>query len=162
MANDDKPDRPKLAKSPLRQSLWQILCFALANRVLVAVVLFPSLALILRLFKIGRERTALSDQEILFFFLSPGGLVALILVGGFALGIAFAEQAGMMAIGYGACEGRRVTWLVALRWVVKKLPKILPLGSHLLGRALLLATPFLAFAGLIEVQLIIGPVCGLI
>lgn len=125
----------------------QVLCYALATRIAVAVMVVPVLALLLQLILNSQQRGVLSDQEILFFILSPMGLLALIIVGGFAVGVAFIEQAGMMVIGYGAAEHRRVTWWAAFRCLASKLPVLLPLGSHLLVRALLLALPFLAAAG---------------
>jgi len=137
------------ALGALRQTAAQILLYALATRVVVAVVLLPSLAFALRLLMSWKGQTALSDQEILAFILSPVGLVALIVIGGFALGVAFVEQAGMITIGFGAAEGRRLTWIQALRWVGKRLPKILPLGSHVLARALMFAAPVLGASGLI-------------
>ncbi len=136
-----------LACSDLRRTWLQILPFSLATRSAVAIVLLPVLATILRLVLSLQGQRTLSDQEILFFILSPMGLATLVLLGGFWIGIAFIEQAGIMMIGFGAAEGKRVTWLRALRFVVAKLHVILLLGCHLLARALLLAAPFLAASG---------------
>lgn len=131
----------------LGRSWGQVLCYALVMRLVIGVLAIPGLALLLRLSLAGGERAALSDQEILFFFLKPVGFVALVLVGGFWIGVALLEQSGMMLIGYGATEGRRVTWWVALRGVIRKLPVILLLGIHALLRILVLVLPFGAVAG---------------
>jgi glycerophosphoryl diester phosphodiesterase len=127
-----------------RHTWPQLLLVTLATRIAVTLLLAPGAALLLRFF-IGRQgRAALSDQEILFFFLSPAGVLALVLVGGIWIGISLVEQAGLMVVGYGAAEDRRVSWFSALRYVFKELSRILTLGSHLLVRATLLAGPILA------------------
>ncbi len=130
-----------------RRTWPQLLLVTLATRIAVTMLLAPGAALLLRFF-IGRQgRAALSDQEILFFFLSPVGVLALVLVGGIWIGISLLEQAGLMVVGYGAAEDRRISWFGALRYVFHESPRILLLGSHLLVRAALLVGPMLALVG---------------
>ena len=81
------------------------------------------------------------------FLLSPTGAVALVVVGGIWLGIALLEQAGLMVVGFGAAEERRVTWFSALRYVFRESPRILRLGSNLLARVALLGVPILGLVG---------------
>jgi glycerophosphoryl diester phosphodiesterase len=136
-----------LALRDFRRTWPQLLLVTLATRLAVMVLLLPGLALLLRFFLSRQGRRALSDEEILFFFLSPVGLAALLVVGGMWIGVSLAEQAGLMTVGFGASENRRVTWYDALRYVLMEMPRILRLGVHLLVRALLLAVPILALVG---------------
>ena len=113
----------------------------------VTLLLLPGLAILLRFFLARQGRAVLSDQEILYFFLTPAGAAALIIVGGCWVGVSLLEQAGLMVVGYGAAEDRRITWFSSLRYVFRESPRILLLGSHLLVRAALLVGPMLALVG---------------
>ena len=130
-----------------RRTWPQLLLVTLATRVAVTFLLLPGLALLLRFFLSRQGRAVLSDQEILFFFLTPIGALALVVVGGIWIGIALIEQAGLMIVGFGAAEDRRITWFGALRYVFHESPRILLLGSHLLVRAMLIVGPMLALVG---------------
>jgi glycerophosphoryl diester phosphodiesterase len=130
-----------------RRTWPQLLLVTLTTRVAVTLLLLPGLALLLRFFLARQDRAVLSDQEILYFFLTPAGALALVIVGGFWIGIALLEQAGLMVVGYGAAEDRRITWFSVLRYVFRESARILLLGSHLLVRAALLVGPMLALVG---------------
>ena len=134
----------RLALRDFRRTWPQLLIVTLVTRIAVVLLLMPGLALLFRFFLSRADRSVLSDQEILFFFLTPWGVVALVLVGGIVIGISLIEQAGLMVVGFGAAENRRVTWFGSLRNVFRELPRILPLGSHLLVRAILLVGPIAA------------------
>ena len=135
------------ALTDFRRTWPQLFLVSLATRVAVTLFLLPGLALVLRLALSRQGRAALSDEEIVFFFLSPVGIVTLVVVGGAWIGIALIEQAGLMTIGFGAAENRRITWYMALRYVVGKSVDILLLGGHLLVRAVALAMPLLLLVG---------------
>lgn len=141
------PQRVSSALEDFKRIWGQLLLFAIATRLAVSLVLVPGLAFLLRLFISSRSGGALSDTEIASFLLSPIGLVTLVVLGGFAIGVAFVEQSGLMAIGRAASEHTRLGWSGALRFVFARLPRILPLGSHLLARALAVSSPLLALAG---------------
>lgn len=130
-----------------RRTWPQLVLVTLATRIAVTLLMLPSLALLLRFFLSRQDRAVLSDQEILFFFLSPIGALALVVVGGIWIGIALIEQAGLMVVGFGAAEDRRITWFSSLRYVFRESPRILLLGSHLLVRTALLVGPMLALVG---------------
>jgi len=136
-----------LALRDFRRTWPQLLLVTLATRVAVTVLLLPGVALLLRFFLSTQGRAALSDEEILFFFLTPLGLLALTVVGGLWVGVSLVEQAGLMIVGFGASENRRVTWYDALRYVLMEMHRILRLGAQLLVRALMLAAPILALVG---------------
>ncbi len=133
------------AKSGLRDfgRIWgQLFLVSVATRVAITFLVLPVLAWLLRLFMSTTGRGALRDEEILDFALSVPGAIAILLVGGFWIGAAFAEQAALMTVGFGAADGRRVGWFAALRFVASKWHAILPLGSQLLARTLLITAPF--------------------
>ena len=136
-----------LALRDFRRTWPQLLLVTLATRVAVTVLILPGVALLLRFFLSTQGRAALSDEEILFFFLTPVGLLALAVVGGLWVGVSLVEQAGLMIVGFGASENRRVTWYDALRYVLMEMHRILRLGAQLLVRALMLAAPILALVG---------------
>ncbi len=136
-----------LALRDFRRTWPQLLLVTLATRAAVTVLMLPGVALLLRFFISRQDRAALSDEEILFFFLSPVGLVALIVVGGLWVGVSLVEQAGLMTVGFGASENRRVTWYDALRYVFLEMHRILRLGAQLLVRTVLLAVPVMALVG---------------
>ncbi len=137
----------RLALRDFRRTWPQLLLVTLVTRIAVTLVMLPGLALLLRFFLSRQDRSVLSDQEILVFFLSPVGIVALIVLGGIWIGISLLEQAGLMTVGFGAAEDRRVTWFGSLQYVFHELPRILRLGSHLLVRATLIAGPIIALVG---------------
>ncbi len=137
----------RLTLRDFRRTWPQLFLVTLVTRIAVTLVMLPGLALLLRFFISRHGRTVLSDQEILFFFFTPRGVVALVLVGGIWIGISLIEQAGLMVVGFGAAEDRRVTWFGALKYVFRELPRILRLGSHLLVRATLLVGPIAALIG---------------
>lgn len=132
-----------LALRDFRRTWPQLLLVTVATRMAVILLMLPGAALLLRFLIAQQGRAALSDQEILFFLLTPRGFVALVVVGGILVGISLLEQAGLMTVGFGAAEERRVTWFGALRYVFWELPAI-RLGLHLLVRVLALGGPILA------------------
>lgn len=135
------------ALGDFRRAWPHLFLLSLVTRVAVAVLLLPALALVLRLALASRGRAALSDQEILFFFLSPIGIATLCGLGGAWIGVSLIEQAGLMTIGFGAADGRRVTWLGSLRHVARRFFRVLRLGVQIVVRLLALAAPALALVG---------------
>ena len=69
------------------------------------------------------------------------------IVGAVLLGVWFAEQGVLMLIGFGAVEGRRVTWLDAVRYVYRYAARLVRPAGHIIARLLLVAAPFLAAVG---------------
>jgi glycerophosphoryl diester phosphodiesterase len=135
---------------PLRdfRRTWpQLLATDLLARTLAVVVLTPAVALLLKLFLVRTDTGVLSDQDILWFCLHPIGLTALVVVGAVSLGILFFEVGQLMVIGFGALEDRRVTYLDAFRYLVRRAPALLRLAGKALVVLLLIAAPFLAGIG---------------
>lgn len=136
-----------LAVGDFRRTWPQLFLLSLVSRIGVALVLLPALGLVLRLVLGGQGRAALSDEEIVFFFFSPAGIATLVVLGGAFVGVALLEVAGLMVIGCGATESRRVAWYAALRFVLHRLAAIFRLGARLVVSVLLPSAPILALVG---------------
>lgn len=118
-----------------------------AYKILALALLLPTVGLMQRvaLGLSGSEFQA--DQDILYFFLSPLGLLTLPLIAGGAVAIIVLELACLMVIGQAARARRRVTVRDALGFTLARGLPILRLATHLVVRLLLLALPFVAIAG---------------
>lgn len=130
-----------------RRCWRQLLATDLAYKLLAFAVLTPLAGAALRLGVSLSGRSALADQEILFFALRPLGLLFLLLVAALALAIVALEQASLMAIAGAASAGVRITTAQALRWAAIRALPVLRLALRIVGRTLLLAAPFLAGLG---------------
>ena len=110
------------------------------------VVLTPAAGIMLGAFMSFTGNEVLADQDILYFLLSPWGVVALVLVGGLALAIVALELACLMTIGLGVVRSQRVTVLAALRFVAGRVAGIWRLTARALLQVLLRVLPFAAVA----------------
>lgn len=143
------------ALSDFRKCWGQLFLLSMAIRLSAIFVTLPILALMLRVSMAIRGEMTVSDAEVVgIFFQLPGVLVLLLLVL-FGVGVAMIEQAGFLTIGYATVEGRRVHWWSALGYVRSKLRDVLHLGGHLLLRILLICAPFLLVMTLIT-RLLLG------
>jgi len=138
---------PKLVVSDLTRAWKPLVTTDLAYKVLAFVVLTPLSAVLLRLLIRFSGQTALSDQDILFFFLRPMGWVTLIVAGGIIVGIVAMELAALMLIGFGATENRGVGVIEALVATLRKATSILLVTARMIGSILLVAAPFLLVVG---------------
>jgi len=125
--------------------LYKILAFAL---------LTPLAGLALRILVSTSGSPALADTDILFFFLSPFGVVAFVILAALSLSILALEQACLMAIGLGAVEGKRVGLWEALGYGLGRAGPVMYLAMRVAGGVLLLAAPFLAVGGVVYYELL--------
>jgi glycerophosphoryl diester phosphodiesterase len=121
-------------------ALYKLLAFAL---------LVPLTALAIRLIVSTSGSPALADTDILFFFLRPLGLAALIALSALSLTIVALEQACLMTIGLGAVEGKRIRLWDALVYGAGQAGRIVRLTMRVAGTILLLSAPFLVAGGLV-------------
>ena len=129
----------------MTDALYKVLAFA---------VLTPLAGLALRIIVSTSGSSALADTDILFFFLSPFGLVALVVLSALSLAIASLEQACLMTAGLGAIEGKRVRFWDALVYGVRQAGSVLHLTMRVAGTVLLISAPFLAAGGLLYYALL--------
>jgi glycerophosphoryl diester phosphodiesterase len=137
----------KQVQADFRRAWKQLLATDLAYKILAFVVLTPLSALVLQALIRFSGQKALSDQDILFFFLRPVGWLTLIVAGGIIVGIVAMELAALMLIGFGATEDREVRVGEALAVTLHQADRILRVTARMIGRILAMAAPFLAVVG---------------
>ncbi len=122
---------------------------------LVFVVLAPVASLLLNLAVTLSGDSALSDQDIIFFLLSPVGLVSMLIIASIFSIILFLEHAALMTLGYYETEGQKVIgpWLLA--FLGKKAASLFRLSLRILLRVILTLLPFL-FSLLAVYSLLLG------
>ena len=123
-------------------------CHILAT--IIAYILLTPLASLLLNIAVSRSGdAALSDQEILFFFLKPFGLGCLVVLGAIALTIIAFKHASLMTILQTAHRGQNVTYTQAIVFISRRSPQILRLGMYMVARLLLYILPLLAASWLV-------------
>ncbi len=121
----------------------QFLAVHVVINVLVFVILAPLATLLLNLAVTLSGDAALSDQDIVFFLLSPSGLVALLVTGSIFSIIVFLEHAALLTVGYYGTQNRPVTSPWLLLFLGKKMASLFGLALRVLLRVLLTLVPFL-------------------
>ena len=127
---------------------WRpFLAIHVAVTALVVVVLLPLATALLRMALAISGDAALSDQDILFFILSPGGFIAfIVLVSIFSI-IIFFEYAALVMTAWLVEKGKDVPVSGVLAYLVKQAPRLFSLAVGLLLRVLLLSLPFVIALG---------------
>jgi glycerophosphoryl diester phosphodiesterase len=110
------------------------------------VVLFPLLGLFGRLLLRFSGEPALSDQDILYFALTPFGAASFIVLAALLIFILAFEQAALMTIGMAAQRNKPITAFTALHHSLKQAPRIFAFAHRLVVRLLFISAPFLALA----------------
>jgi glycerophosphoryl diester phosphodiesterase len=143
-----------LAARDFRRTWRDLLITDVVYKVAAFVILYPLVGAALRLFVSISGSSVLADQEILFFVLSPIGLLALVVVGAVSLAILAFQQACLMIIGLAVTQDARVTASNALLFGARHAGPVLRLTARLVLHLLLVATPFLAAGGLVYLTLL--------
>ena len=132
----------------------RLLATDLVYKTIAFVVLTPLVGAILQLFLSARDSSVLTDQDILFFVLSPVGLAALVAVGAVSLAILTLEQACLMAIGFGETRDLHVRTIDALWYGARHAWSVMRLALRIFVRVLLIAVPFLVVGGIVYLLLL--------
>lgn len=138
----------------MAQTWPRLLATNLVYKVLTFVVLAPLMGLVLQSFLSTRGTSVLADQDILFFVLSPAGMLTSLIVGVVTIAILTLEQACLMSIGFGETQNLHVRATDALIFGARKSWPVVLLSFHILVRVLLIALPFLAVSALISLTLL--------
>jgi len=118
-------------------------------KLLALAVLVPLVAVMLRLFLHLSGNVVKADQDILFFVLSPLGIVTLIVIGAGLVAVLAMETACLLCIARAARRRLHLPVLAALRFTLLRAHQLLRVTALLVIRFLLLALPFLLLAALI-------------
>ena len=143
-----------LALRHIHQSWRQILVTHLIFTALGVVLFTPLIGFTGRLLLKLSGQTALADQDIAYFLLSPVGMLALIIFAALLIGILAFEQACLMRIAAAAMQGKTLGSINALGYTASYVHNMLLFTGRLVIRVLLLTLPFLAVAGGIALLLI--------
>ena len=140
---------PGRAWSDLRAHLRQPLAFHLAMQLLGFAIFTPVLTFVAQRMVLAAGDPVITNYDIARFVLSPTGAAFVTVVAAVALGLLLAELAGLTWIAGHAIARRPVTVPSTVAFVVRKLPRLILLSTHVFLRLLVLALPFLAVAGLV-------------
>jgi glycerophosphoryl diester phosphodiesterase len=136
---------------------WPQLAAAdLATRVAATLVLTPAVAFVVRRALERAGGGAVTDQDILWFLLSPLGIATLLVVGAGSLVAGLFGHTAIMTVAAGVEEDRAVSWLGGMRHAANRFFSILELAVRGLLRLLVDAAPWLAAGGLVYVLLLTG------
>jgi glycerophosphoryl diester phosphodiesterase len=113
--------------------------------VALGVALFTPLVGIIGQFLLSLSgQSVLSDLDIAYFFLTPFGMVALILFAALLMTILVFELASLMAISAGSVQGLHVGIMSSLYFTARRARRIFLFAIRLVIRVLVIVLPFLA------------------
>ena len=121
----------------------------LACKAVAFVLLAPLVTALLRAFMSLSGAQWLTDENILFFVISPLGIAAITTAATVITAITFVELSALMTICITASREECTGWLAALRFTASRWRGITGLAGHIVARILLIAAPFLALIGLV-------------
>ena len=121
----------------------------IAVHVFSLVVLTPLATLMIGWLILASGQTALKDEDILFFALSPTGSVVLLLVAGLYTSVVIIQMATMITAGYQVSLGQAINPARVARFMLSKIWPLFRLALLMIGRTVLIAAPFLAVCALI-------------
>ena len=133
----------------LKQNWRPLLLTHLIFTALGVMIFAPLVGLSSRLLVKLSGQTAIADQEIAYFLLSPIGLLALIVFAALFIAILAFEQAVMMHIAYASILRQRTEPILALTHTAKQAHRIWLFTARLVVRILILVLPALALCALI-------------
>jgi glycerophosphoryl diester phosphodiesterase len=116
---------------------------------LVSILLAPATTALLRLAVRLSGDVALSDQDILFFVLTPMGFLSFLVLASLFGIILFLEYAALMVAARSLEDGKPAGASQVFRRLLHSAPRLFHLAVLILGRVLLTLAPYLAALGLI-------------
>lgn len=129
---------------------WKLfLGIHLTVNVFSLLVLTPLVTLFMGWLILASGHTALTDEDILFFVLSPTGLTVMLLAGAMYATVIVFQQAAMITAAYNVISGNAVSLPRLARYLLVKFWPLFRLALQMVIRTTLVATPFLAVSALI-------------
>jgi glycerophosphoryl diester phosphodiesterase len=133
----------------LRKSIGQIFTAHLVYMALGMALFTPLMGVVVQ-FLLGLSgQSALSDLDIAYFFLTPFGMVAVILFTALLMTILVFELTSLMAISAGSVQGLHIGIMSALYFTARRAKSIFFFAIRLVIRVLVIVVPFLAVAAAI-------------
>ena len=133
----------------LRSVLKPAITFELWFTLTIMVSFAPASAWLLNRLVASSGQYAVSDNDLLAFFLSSPGILFLIFSGGFILALWFAEQVGLLIISVKTVSEKKVTVSLVLSEQINRLPAVLRLGLLQAAGYLAAGIPFILGIGLV-------------
>jgi glycerophosphoryl diester phosphodiesterase len=121
---------------------------------LAVAMVAPVVGLVGRLALALRGKTAVADQDIAGFLLSPVGLAALVLVAALSVIIVVLEQCSLMAIAAAGMRGDRWTAREGMAFAAVRARRTLSFAIRLVARVLAIVLPFLAVGAAVALWLL--------
>ena len=113
------------------------------------LVLTPLLTVILGWLVLASGQTALTDEDILFFALTPPGLIIMLLAVSLYATVVIFQQAAMISAGHYASLNQNISLFELGRFLLQKFWPLFRLAMHIIIRTIVVAAPFLVFSALI-------------
>jgi len=134
--------------------LWPFLVTHVLVRLFILAVLAPVTGLVLSVAVATSGQSALTDQDIAWFVLSPVGLAAALVVACLSVAGAVLDVALMTGILRTGERGTGAVIAFALRLILSRFTTLFGFALRLILRILAIAAPFLAAAGLVALLLL--------
>jgi len=133
----------------LRGNFKQLLAIHLIYVVLGTIVFTPLAGLVGQGFLNLSGQSTLSDFDILYFFLTPLGMVSGVFFTALLISIIIFEQASLMVISCNGANDQHVDVMQALTFTLARIKTIFIFALHFVARFLLIVLPFLGICGAI-------------
>jgi glycerophosphoryl diester phosphodiesterase len=141
--------RYRRALEHLRFVLKPAIAFEFWSTLIFMVSFAPASGWLLNRLVAASGQYAVSDNDLLTFFLSPQGILFLISSVGFVLAFWFAEQVGLLIISVKAVFEKKISVSLVLWEQITHLPALIRLGLLQAGGYLAVSVPFVLGVGLV-------------
>jgi glycerophosphoryl diester phosphodiesterase len=141
-------------RSIIRDTWRQLVFVDVLAKAIGLLVVTPVVTVLFRLAAAHRGSAVLTDEEILWFLLSPVGLLLLVVVGAVVLWMFFVQHGAILAIAHAASAGNRMTALWAYGVVMRRGAAVLRLAAGLVLKLLLLSAPFVGAMAVVYLALL--------
>ncbi len=129
---------------------WKsFLAIHIAVNIFSFVVLTPLATLLIGWLILASGQTALKDEDILLFALSPSGSLVMLLVAALYTTVVIFQQATMITVSYKLTSGQPISLANAGRYMLGRIWPLFQLALHMIARTVLITAPFLAVSTLI-------------
>lgn len=136
-------------------ALWfPLLCVHIFVRLMIAAVLVPLIAALLAITLSFSDQSALTDQDIARFLLTPIGALGAVIISSLLIVAATIDVAVMSAVLRSGQHGAGKALGAAFGFLTRSLPRLAVFAGHLLMRVLIISLPFLLIGGAIALFLL--------